>query len=74
MDQNPVGKNRPLPSILPPNHGAVQPYINGINHDSEDENDEKLELEYQGQNNQLDLMNNKKQKDLVQENNKKNET
>ena len=74
MDQNPVGKNRPLPSILPPNHGAVQPYINGINHDSEDENDEKLELEYQGQNNQLDIMNNKKQKDLVQENNKKNET
>ena len=48
--------------------------FNGINHDSEDENDEKLELEYQGQNNQLDIMNNKKQKDLVQENNKKNET
>ena len=28
--ENPVKKSNALPSICPPNHGAVQPYMNGI--------------------------------------------
>ena len=64
MDAMKSGKSA-LPSILPPNHGAVQPYSNGIDTD-DDENDRRLELEYMAANQQ-------KKKDLVQENNKKNE-
>ena len=28
--ENPVRKSNALPSICPPNHGAVQPYMNGL--------------------------------------------
>ena len=28
--ENPVKKSNALPSICPPNHGAVQPYMNGL--------------------------------------------
>ena len=52
-DPNPVRKSSSaLPAIMPPNHGAVQPYQNGYHtndesSDAENDADEpKLELEY----------------------------
>ena len=62
MDHHMKSGKSALPSILPPNHGAVQPYTNGID-DSGDEENNRMELEYMNQ----------KRKDLVSENNKKNE-